>query len=413
VLTVASLMMASCVSDGTGPGGDPRFDPDSLRARFSLEPLGPTPFPANNPRSDARIALGQLLFFDPILSGEQDVSCSTCHHPEFHFADGRALSAGVSGTGIGPARTLGTSAVSGSPIPLVPRNAPTVLNAGMTGNGSPTPSATAPLFWDGRAAGLEGQVLFPIAAREEMRGDAYPSAVAVDSVVARLRAIPGYRQRFLVAFPAEAAADTTGTFAFIDASTMARAVAAYERELVTRNTPFDRFVAGDDEALTLAQRRGLSLFFSRARCFICHRGPMLSNFLFLVTGTPQTGPGKSVIPGDDTGREEHTGDPADRYRFRVPGLRNVELTAPYMHDGSFQTLEDVVRFYNDGAKPRHPAVSDDRLEVVLREPLGLTDQEVADLVAFMGALTDPGTDLDPALLQIPVSVPSGLPPVGN
>ena len=126
---------------------------------------------------------------------------------------------------------------------------------------------------------------------------------------------------------------------------------------------------------------------------------------------PQEGSGKGVLPGDDTGREEHTGEAADRYAFRTLTLRNVALTAPYMHDGVFETLEEVVRFYNDASQPRHPAVSDDMLHPVLRDPLHLTDEEIDAVVAFMRALTDPGTALPRHLVTVPAQVPSGLMPV--
>ena len=135
----------------------------------------------------------------------------------------------------------------------------------------------------------------------------------------------------------------------IDSSTYGRAIAAFERELVTRNSPYDRYVMGDDNALSAMQQRGLELFFTKAKCAVCHNGPLFSDFRFVVQGVPQEGTGKSLLPGDDFGREEHTKNPVDRYAFRTPALRNVELTPPYMHDGVFETLEEVVHFYNDGA----------------------------------------------------------------
>jgi cytochrome c peroxidase len=138
---------------------------------------------------------------------------------------------------------------------------------------------------------------------------------------------------------------------------------------------------------------------------------MFSDYQFHDLGVPQTGEGKDVLPGDDTGREEHTLDPADRYAFRTPTLRNVELTAPYMHDGIFATIEEVVRFYNDGALPRHTSVSDAMIDPNVRDPLGLTETEIADIVAFLRALTDPGSAVDPRLLTVPATVPSGLAPV--
>ena len=402
-----ALPIGGCGGEPTGP------DPATLRERFELRALGAIPYPSDNLPQPERIGLGRLLFFDPILSGEKDVACGTCHHPQFTFTDGRQFAAGVSGVGLGPARTLSVSAVTGEPIGDVPRNAPTVLNTAFAADVNGVPSPLAPMFWDGRAVGLEGQAIIPIASRIEMRGDAFPgteaeaAAVALDSILARLRSIPDYVDRFRTAFPEEAG----GGGEAITTSTLARAIAAYERELVTRNSAFDRFVDGDDDALTVAQREGLELFFTKAKCTTCHRGPMFSNFQFLVTGVPRVGPGKSVIPGDDTGREEHTGRLSDRYSFRVPSLRNVEFTAPYMHAGVFDTLEEVLRFYNDGATPRHDRVTDDMLEVILRLPLELSDEELTFLLEFLKSLTDSGSQLDPLLLTVPAAVPSGLTPV--
>jgi cytochrome c peroxidase len=138
---------------------------------------------------------------------------------------------------------------------------------------------------------------------------------------------------------------------------------------------------------------------------------MFSDFRFIVQGVPQEGTGKAVLPGDDTGREEATANPSDRYAFRTPSLRNVALTPPYMHDGVFNTLEDVVRFYNDGAKPRHSLVFDGMLTPPLADSLHLTDAEVLAIVSFMEALTDNGSMINPMLLTVPDAVPSGLMPV--
>lgn len=416
-LLCLAALGAGCSGDGevTDPGAVDRAG--ELRSRFSLQVPGPIPYPPENGFDSARVHLGQLLFFDPILSGERDVSCGTCHHPDFAFTDGRQFAAGVSGRGLGPNRVLSESAVSGQSISETPRNAPTVLNAAYAHDQSGRPSHLAPLFWDGRAVGLEGQALMPIAVRREMRGDAFPGteseafAVALDSITARLRNIPEYVDRFLSAFPDEAAAlGAMPDEAIIDTSTLARAIAAYERELVTPNSAYDRFVSGDDTALTESQMDGLELFFSKGKCFLCHADPTFGSFGFLVTGVPTEGEGQTVIPGDDTGREEHTLSPTDRYGFRTPSLRNVELTSPYTHAGVFVTLEDVVRFYSAGARPRHPNIRDEDLEVALQTPLDLTDGEILALVAFLRALT--GIDaLDPALLTVPEAVPSGLVPV--
>jgi cytochrome c peroxidase len=337
------------------------------------------------------------------------VACATCHHPDLAFADGAQFSVGAGGAGLGPGRVASVSSITGLPIGLEPRNAPTILNAAFNADAAGSPSHLGLQFWDGRASGLEEQARIPIMSRTEMAGDAYTAEVARDSVVARLRGVGEYVELFRGAFPAEseglAGADV------ITMDTYGRAVAAYERELVTRNSPFDRYARGDDGALSSEQKQGLELFFTKAVCSSCHGGPMFSDFRFHVLGVPQEGDGKDLLPGDDTGREEHTLNPSDRYAFRTPTLRNVELTAPYMHDGAFSTLEDVVRFYDQGALPRHPAVGDALIDPFVRDPLGLTNQEVSALVAFLKALTDPGSALDPTLLAVPASVPSGLEPV--
>ena len=378
-----------------------------FRGRFDLQTLGPIPYPSNNPYDPKTVALGKLLFFDPILGGEKDVACGTCHLPETAFADGRQFGAGVSGVGLGKDRRLSNSSITGDEIQIAARNTMTVYNTAFNADESGLASAFGFLAYDGKARGLEELVVTPIANRFEMRGDAYPEESALDSVVARLRAIPEYVQLFQEAFPAEAT-QTAGT-AVIDGFTYGRALAAYVRELVTRNSPFDRYVRGDDGALSDEQKSGLGLFFTRAKCSTCHNGPMLSDYQFIRQGVPQAGVGKAH--GDDRGREEFTGNSIDRHKFRTLTIRNVELTAPYMHDGVFDTLEEVVKFYNDGAQPRHPFVTDDVMDPVLVEPLGLTDEEISAIVEFMKSLTDPGTGLDPLLLTVPDGVPSGLTPL--
>lgn len=406
---VAALALAAACGDGAGPDG---FDDDELRQRFALVPLGPVPQPPEGRAPAERIQLGRLLFFDPILGGEKDVSCATCHHPAFAFADGRQFSAGVSGTGLGPDRMLGVSAISGQPIGATPRNSPTVLNAAYNSDSLGRPGHLGRQFWDGRAAGLEEQARGPITSRIEMAGDAYSVDVARDSVVARLRSIPEYVDRFRAAFPVEATVAAGGDI--ITMETYGRALAAYERELVTRRTPFDRYASGDDAALTAQQKRGLELFFSSAQCGQCHSGPMFSDFSFRVVGVPQVGAGGTVLPGDDLGREEHTGLESDRRAFRTPSLRNVELTAPYMHDGVFSSLDQVIRFYDAGASPRHAEVSTSELDPLVASPLGLSAEDRAALESLLRALTDPGNDIDPSLRTVPQSVPSGLTPVvGN
>lgn len=392
--------------------------PDNLRERYHLETLGPIPYPADNPPTQERIWLGKMLFFDPLLGGEKDVACATCHHPDFAFADNRQLPVGVAGTGIGATRFPGHSRVTNQPVGFTPRNAPTCFNTAYNADESTNATDQGFMFWDGRVKSLEVQATRPITSRVEMRGDAYPgsdaeaAAAAVDSVLNRLRGVDEYVHLFRMAFPVEADEwDHNTREHVIDSVTYGKAVAAYERELVTRNSAYDRYVDGDDNALTPRQKRGLELFFTKAKCAECHKGAMFSDFKFVVNGVPQEGPGKVVIPGDDVGRAEHTLLTSDYYAFRTPSLRNAELTAPYMHDGVFETLMDVVDFYNSGALPRHPACSNDRMDSTLVQPLGLTAAEKGELVEFLRSLTDPGTGLAPGLISIPARVPSGLTPI--
>lgn len=415
-LTMSLLALVSACDDSTTFRST--VAGDALRSQFALKVLGEIPYPQDNPPRQERISLGRLLFFDPILGGEKDVACGTCHHPDFAFADSRQFGAGVSGSGLGPHRILGVSAETGNPIQLEPRNSPTIFNAAFNFDVSGQSSHLGFQFWDGRLDGLEAQAGGPITSRVEMRGDAYPGTdteaadASLDSVINRLREIPEYVTRFQSAFPVKAAATDTATPELvIDSSTYVRAIASYERELVTRNSAYDRFVNGDDNALNAVQKQGLELFYTTAKCGTCHSGAMFSDFRFVVQGVPQEGGGKGTVAGDDLGRAEHTGSPADNYAFRTPTLRNVALTPPYMHDGVFGTLEEVMRFYNEGGQPRHPQVTNAMLEPVLLDSLHLTDDEITAVVEFMKALTDPGTALAPWMLTVPERVPSGLMPV--
>ncbi|MFN8422523.1 MAG: cytochrome-c peroxidase [Anaerolineae bacterium] len=228
-------------------------DPDdraALAAAFGVAPLAAlrTAYPPNNAPSAERAALGRLLFFDPVLSGEEDVSCAVCHQPARAFTDGRARSAGVGGgAALGPARAVGVSRLTGKPLAESARNAPTVLNVALLGRAAGSSAAAGQyddflsvLFWDGRSdKGLEGQALHPLGARDEMAGDAYLFRDAHWTVLARLRAIPEYDRLFRGAFPDLADEETA-----ITSSSLARAIAAFERTLITPDAPFDRWLAG-------------------------------------------------------------------------------------------------------------------------------------------------------------------------
>jgi cytochrome c peroxidase len=367
------------------------------------------------PRANTAVEhLGRLLFWDPILSGNRDAACATCHHPDFAYADGRDLSRGTGSSGLGPKRVE----ISKGEIPVVKRNSPTILNVafngidddddddrrgrrGFGGSLQSVNQARAPMFWDSRVRSLEIQALEPIKALEELRGHAYSEGEAVDTVVARLRKVPEYVALFQEAFGAGTA---------VDASRIGEAIAAFERSLVAMNSPFDRFRAGDVDALTAQQRRGFDTF-DEVGCERCHEGVMFSDFDHHAEGVRE----HPLLAQPDAG--------AGRFRFRTPSLRNVALTAPYMHNGTLATLQDVLRFYNNG-RSENPNVSDARdrdrdgdrrrgdnglarVSGQFRRVDSMSDGEMADIIAFLNALTDTSFDR-----TIPARVPSGLPPGG-
>ena len=304
--------------------------------------------PADNPTTPEKAALGKLLFFDPLLSENNNMACATCHHPDLGFGDGQPVASGPSG-------------------PLT-RNTPTLWNA----------AYVQKLFWDGRMDSLESQVNFPLTHPNEM------GVSDIAALEAELRANPEYVALFDAAFG--------GGEQAVTADNMARALAAFQRTLLSQNSQFDRYAAGNFDALTPQQRRGLALFRSGAtRCFECHSAPTFASDTFRVVG----------VPSDDPGRAGVTAD-GQQGAFKVPTLRNIALTAPYMHNGSLATLEDVVNFYADGGGH---AFGVDNVDVFVNG-FDLNDQERSDLVAFLYALTD-----EWSLPALPEAVPSGLPVV--
>jgi cytochrome c peroxidase len=283
----------------------------------------------------------------------------------------------------------------------VKRNSPTVLNTafnGMATTGHYTP-ATAPMFWDSRAQSLEAQALEPLKALDEMRGETYPEDRALSTVVARLNAIPEYRTQFARAFGGRDAVTETN---------LGRAIAAYERSLVTTNAPFDRYMRGDATAMTAQQVQGMNRF-QTIGCANCHSGPMFSDFQTHVLAVPDN----TRLAASDAGVN-------NTYAFRTASLRNLAYTAPYMHNGVFSTLGEVVNFYNRVGGGRggrgggrgggggvrggtqNPNVSRDQLDPLVRQ-LNLRGGRQNDLVAFLGALNDSTFDR-----SIPERVPSGL-----
>jgi cytochrome c peroxidase len=390
----------------------------------------------------ALVGLGRALFFDPVLSGNRDISCATCHHPTQASGDGLSLSIGTGGEGLGPDRDLADG-------DLIPRNAPDVFNRGLAGwttmfwdsrvsgsvaSGFETPAGTA--LPDGLDGVLAAQAMFPVTSAAEMRGfrgdtdvfGAHNEMADVHSgdlpaiwaaLMDRLLAIDEYRTMFAAAYPNVPEEDLGFQHA-------ANAIAAFEIAGFTFvDSPFQRYLAGDDAALDDAAKRGASLFFGPAGCAACHTGPLLTDQLTHDIGVPQIGPGKDGEGPEDHGRARETGNPDDMYAFRTPSLHNVELTGPWMHDGAFTSLEAVIRHhvdpedsltgydvgqaigptihFLDPASFRQAILNN--LDPMLDVP-ELSDDEIADLVAFLESLTDPAAR-DLAAL-VPESVPSGL-----
>ncbi|MCS6290639.1 MAG: c-type cytochrome [Nitrospira sp.] len=286
------------------------------------------PIPSSNLNYTAKIELGKQLYFDGRLSKNNAISCAFCHNPGTGFADPRQTSIGVGG-GIGG------------------RQSPTVYNTGLN----------HVQFWDGRARSLEEQAIGPIHNPVEM-------AETHEHVVAKLGKIKGYQQQFRAVFGTD-----------VNLQGIAEAIAAYERTVLSTNSTFDKYVLGDQKAMDAAAVRGLTLFKGKARCILCHNGPNFTDNQFHNLGVPQVGPMK-----EDLGRFVVSRAEKDRGAFKTPTLRSIIETAPYMHDGAFKTLEEVVEFLDQGGGS-NPNLSP------LVKPLNLTADEKSDLVAFLKALT--------------------------
>ncbi len=302
-------------------------------AGFELKiPLGLDPqlqyIPENNPLTAEKIALGKMLYFDKRLSADNSVACASCHDPQYGFTDGKPVSTGIKGQQGG-------------------RSAPTVINR----------LFSDAQFWDGRAESLEAQALGPIQNPIEMGN-------TLEAVVKKLNAIEGYRAVFQRAFGTE-----------ITDAGIAQALASFERTILSGNSPYDLFKAGDKKALSAPAQRGLMLFESkRVNCIACHVGHNFTDENYRNTGI---GMDKEK---SDLGRFEISKNAEDRGAFKTPTLRDVARTAPYMHDGSLKTLREVIDFYDKGG------ISNPHLSTDMK-PLKLTEQEKTDLIAFLQSLT--------------------------
>ncbi|MBI3675196.1 MAG: cytochrome-c peroxidase [Proteobacteria bacterium] len=320
VLLLSAVLLASvlCLS----------ADPAEGESREQLlVPLPQTaPAPKDNPMTPEKVALGKQLFFDPRLSGDNSMSCATCHLPEKAFGDGLPRAKGHDGKILG-------------------RNTPSLLNV----------SFFEGYDWDGRARSLEEQALGPIQSPDEMNQD-------LAELERELNAIPGYVQQFQKVFGAN-----------VNRDGIAKSLAAFQRTLVTQPSPFDRYLRGEKEALSAEAKRGLELFVGDADCVRCHRGPLLSDGKFYRLG----------LSSKDDGRMFVTGKKEDKGRFRTPSLRNISETGPYMHNGSRKTLSEVVEFYYRGIPPE----AADGLPVDVKPLLALTFTEIPAVVAFLESLT--------------------------
>ena len=322
VATVLVAMVAGCA---WAP-----MRPIPQRRQFLDHPLGPDlymPVPADNPLRPEVIELGRRLFFDPILSVDSSFACATCHRPDRGFSNGQPTSVGVFGR-------RGT------------RNVPAILNRGYG----------RAFFWDGRIETLEDQVLQPILAPDEM-------GLTLEQAVERIAAAPGYLARFRATF-------SRG----VNVTDLSRALASYVRTIRAGDSPFDHFVAGDPSALSEPELHGLRLFQGKARCDHCHTGTNLTDEGFHNTGVFW---GRQPY---DAGRAVVTDMSEDTGKFKTPTLREIERTAPYMHDGSLATLEDVVEFYDRGG-------NDNPFRDRKLRPLSLTAKEKGALVAFLESLS--------------------------
>lgn len=323
---LGALTVTACSGAWLGEAGR-SGDPYRVAVPLGLDLVAPVP--ETNTLSAAKVELGRMLFFDPVISTDRTKSCASCHQPDRYFTDGRTVALGIEDR-------AGT------------RNVPSILNAAYGRS----------FLWDGRVEALEEQMLRPIAGDNEL-------ALDPDELIQRLQRREDYREAFQEAFGTEE----------VSRDRTARALASYVRTLRSGDAPVDRFLHGDPEALSPDARKGFRLFVGPANCGVCHLAPLFTDHSFHNTG---------VSWGSaDEGRFAVTGEPGDRGAFKTPSLRNVARTAPYMHDGSIPDLESVLEHYDSGGTA-NPYLDD---EIA---PLNLTDEEKRQLIAFLEALTGEG-----------------------
>lgn len=336
--------------------------------------------PEEAPSVDTKqVELGKLLFWDPILSGDRDVACATCHLPEASYTDSQHQAIGVGGVGRAQNRSIGYAG-------RVPRNSQTILNTvwnGINEFGLFDPDA-APMFWDNRTRSLESQALEPMRSREEMRGDAYTVDQIDAELARRLNDIPAYQ----LAFKDALGIDDIGI------NDVAKALAVFQRTLIANRSPFDQWMRGNAGAMTDRQISGMQEFVI-AGCADCHSGPLFSDFEPHVLGVQE---GVDVMEPD----EGH-----GSFAFRTPTLRQLESTAPYFHAGQFSSLGDAIDFYDERRSSNNPNVPSSSLDEELLQVPEMEDGRGAIIQSFLDALNDDVFDK-----VVPNAVPSGLPPGG-
>ncbi len=452
-LAVVFLAVLGIALNQTAVSADPHQIETELRQLIDQESLQP-PTAVASPTNPAQIELGQALFFENDLSGNRDINCATCHHPAFGLSDGLPLAVGTGGDGVGPERTLGQGRQ------FVPRNTPDLAHRGR-------PEWTV-MFWDGRIEGmaesgftspagdylppgldnaLAVQAMLAVVSRHEMRGGTYDVAgypiqpghepdsqqerplgwadrdifgqenelaalgndaadmpAIWEGLMVRLLERPIYRERFAAAYPHTLPEQLT----FVHA---ANALAAFQTDAFSQMpTAWDRYLAGDRDAISTEAKQGALLFYGRLGCAACHSGPLLTDLQFHNVGVPQFGPGTDPFAPLDYGRYAVTQQAADRYAFRTPSLRNVAHTGPYFHNGAYDTLEAVIahhldpagalKAYNGRALPpdlqsslQNEPITQQNILATLAPylPTGqsLSQREIAQLVAFLHSLSEP------------------------
>ncbi len=322
VLVTLSVLTAGVF---TASGRDGTLSPSNL------VPLGLDaymPIPEDNPLTPEKVGLGRKLFNERLLSRDKSIACATCHDPRRAFTDARPVAVGVLGR-------KGT------------RRVPALINRGYG----------AAFFWDGRALSLEEQVVQPIQNPRELD-------MSLEEVVARLKDKQEYRREFRAAFDAD-----------VDATDLARALASYVRTILSGDSPFDRYMNGERDALSAEAKQGLAIFRGKGNCTACHIGPNFSDEHFHNTGVASRD-GKLLDPG----RFAVTGEEKDRGAFKTPSLREIARTPPYMHNGSLASLGQIIQFYNRGGNP-NPWLDSEI------HPLHLTTQEEKALIAFLQSLS--------------------------